>query len=152
MIIDFLYNSEKYKTLSEGISRGLQFLMEEDLASKPVGKYMIDGDKVFAIIQEYSPKDLSEGKMEAHKNYLDIQYIITGSEKMGYIPERHAQQKTPYNPDKDVQFYNEQGSMINVGEGMFALFDTGDAHMPSIADGHCESVKKAVVKIMKEEK
>ena len=52
MIIDALANMDFYKNLNESLYKGLRFLKETDLAALPVGRYEIDGDAVFALVQE----------------------------------------------------------------------------------------------------
>ena len=56
MIIDALANMEFYKGLNEQLYKGLTFLKENDVASLPVGRYDIDGDAVFALVQEYETR------------------------------------------------------------------------------------------------
>ena len=84
MIIDALANMDFYKNLNESLYKGLRFLKETDLAALPVGRYEIDGDAVFALVQEYETHLPEECRWEAHYTYTDIQYIVEGSEKMGW--------------------------------------------------------------------
>ena len=84
MIIDALVNMDFYKNLNESLYKGLRFLRETDLAVLPVGRYEIDGDAVFALVQEYETHLPEECRWEAHYTYTDIQYIVEGSEKMGW--------------------------------------------------------------------
>ena len=84
MIIDALANMDFYKNLNESLYKGLRFLRETDLATLPVGRYEIDGDAVFALVQEYETHLPEECRWEAHYTYTDIQYIVEGSEKMGW--------------------------------------------------------------------
>ena len=84
MIIDALANMDFYKNLNESLYKGLRFLRETDLAALPVGRYEIDGDAVFALVQEYETHPPEECRWEAHYTYTDIQYIVEGSEKMGW--------------------------------------------------------------------
>ena len=76
MIFDNIKNAETYFNLDEKIKKGLEFILNNDLTTFENGKYEIDGDKVTANIQEYDTK--AEGLFEAHKNYIDIQYVISG--------------------------------------------------------------------------
>ena len=84
MIIDALANMDFYKNLNESLYKGLRFLRETDLVALPVGRYKIDGDAVFALVQEYETHLPEECRWEAHYTYTDIQYIVEGSEKMGW--------------------------------------------------------------------
>ena len=84
MITDHIKNAASYKNISDRIKKALDYLENEDLKSLTTGKYELDGDNLFVLIQEYEGKQVENGKCEAHKNYIDIQYIIEGCERMGY--------------------------------------------------------------------
>ena len=109
MIIDALANMEFYKGLNEQLYKGLTFLKENDVASLPVGRYDIDGDAVFALVQEYETHLPEECRWEAHYTYTDIQYVVEGSEKMGWNTLDDIL-KTEDRPEDDV-YYFETGEM-----------------------------------------
>lgn len=68
MIIDKLSNSNLYSGLGERINKAFAYLKETDFIKMELGKYEIEGDNVFALVNEYTTKDENEGKLEAHKN------------------------------------------------------------------------------------
>ena len=80
MIKDKLLNSSAYYNLSERIKIGLFWLENTDLKNIADGKYLIDGDNVYASVQTYDTKD--DVKYESHRRYIDIQYMIDGEEKI----------------------------------------------------------------------
>ena len=147
MITDSLQNASLYYGISEKIAEGLKYLEKTDLSELENGKYEIKGDEIFVIVQDYNTKQLSEGKFEAHRKYIDIQYIIDGAEKMGYVNVHNLKHSTEYDEEKDIQFFNGNGDFVTVEEGSFTLFAPQDAHMPGIEVKTSEYVKKAVVKI-----
>ena len=83
MIKDTLLNAEVYYGLSEGIEKGLEWLLVTDFGSIPDGRYVIDGNKVYANVQSYETK--LDALYEAHRDYIDIQYMISGVEKIGVV-------------------------------------------------------------------
>lgn len=147
MIIDKLENASQYYGIGENISVALKYLENNDLSDFENGKYEIKGDEIFVIIQDYNTKPLSEGKFEAHKKYIDIQYIIKGSEKMGYTYVNNLQSAYEYDETKDIVFFEGNGDFVTVDEGFFTIFYPQDAHMPGIQSKKSEYVKKAVIKI-----
>jgi len=147
MIIDKLENASQYYGIGENISEALKYLENTDLSEFENGKYEIKGDEIFVIIQDYNTKPLSEGKFEAHKKYIDIQYIIKGSEKMGYTYVHNLQSASEYDETKDIVFFEGNGDFVTVDEGFFTIFYPQDAHMPGIQSKKSEYVKKAVIKI-----
>ncbi len=148
MIIDSLDNVKHYRNLSEKIKKAFEFLEEFDFESIEPGKYNVSGDEIFALVSEYNTKEHADARPEAHKRYLDIQYMVKGEEYMGYAPLDDQEVLEPYNVDKDVVFYDAEVSPIKVTEGMFALFFPQDIHAPSMKIGESKLVKKVVVKVL----
>jgi YhcH/YjgK/YiaL family protein len=146
MIIDALANMEFYKGLNEQLFKGLTFLKENDLASLPLGRYEIDGDAVFAIVQEYETHLPEECRWEAHYNYTDIQYVVEGSEKIGWSTLDDVA-KTEDLPEDDVYFFDAEGDHFVVQAGQFAVFAPQDAHRPGVAVEGPAPIKKVVVKV-----
>jgi len=146
MIIDALANMELYQDFNEKIYNALTFLKETDVAALPVGRYDIDGDTIFALVQEYETKPLEQCRWEAHYNYTDIQYVVMGGEKMGYA-NIAGTVKTEDRPAEDVYFLDADGDQFQVKEGFFAIFTPQDAHMPGIAISEPKHIKKVVIKV-----
>lgn len=147
MIVDKLQNATLYSGLSERIVKALNFLHETDLSSLPVGKHEIEGDDLFAVVSEYEPSEPEYCKLEAHRKYIDVQYVISGGEQMGYLPLENQVPTVEYNELKDVEFYREETSYVNIDEGMFAIFFPNDIHMPGVKSDGNAKVKKVVVKV-----
>lgn len=147
MIIDKIQNASFYYGINEKIATALKYLKNTDLSEFQNGKYEIKGDDIFVLIQDYNTKPLSEGKFEAHKKYIDIQYIIKGKEKMGYANVYKLKPATEYDKTKDIMFFEGEGDFVTADEGVFIIFSPEDAHMPGIRTKTSEYIKKAVVKI-----
>ena len=79
---------------------------------------------------------------------IDIQYIVKGSEKMGYANIDSLKTTIEYNDEKDILFGTAEGDLLTVSEGMFALFTPEDAHMPGLCIDSPQAIKKVVVKIL----
>ena len=147
MIIDKLSNSHLYSGLGERINKAFDYLKNSDFSKIEPGKYEIDGENIFALVNEYNTKDESEGKLEAHKKYIDVQFVAKGKELMGYTPLGDQKVVDEYNEQNDITFFSGEKSFVKVDEGMFAIFFPEDVHMPGIKVGEKSYVKKVVVKI-----
>ncbi|MCW0483227.1 YhcH/YjgK/YiaL family protein [Gaoshiqia sediminis] len=124
-----------------------QFL-KQDLSALEVGKYPLAGDLAFAMVSEYQTKLPENAKWEAHKKYIDLQYVISGEEKMGVLPLEKVANPEEYNETKDLIFYGEnEGDYFTATPEAFFLFFPTDVHRPSILVGESKPVKKVVVKI-----
>jgi len=147
MIIDKIENSHLYKNIGERINKSFEYIKATDLKTLPAAKYPIDGESIFALVSEYKTKPESEGKLEAHKKYIDVQYVISGEELMGYVPFGNQQILEPYKEENDIVFFTGDKSFTKVSVGMFAIFFPEDVHMPGISTGKISDVKKLVIKV-----
>lgn len=62
------------------------FLKNSDLEHMEVGRYEIDGDDIYAMIQKQTTAAPENKKAESHYKYIDIQYLICGEEMQGVAP------------------------------------------------------------------
>ena len=150
MIIDKLENAEFYYGLGEKYKKAFEFLKITDMKNIENGKYEIEGNDIFVSVQDYQTKSENESDFEAHKKYTDIQFIITGEEKLGYGNIKNFSPITQFNEEKDIVFLrnNEtKNEFVIAKENYFLIFAPQDAHMPCISIDESTYVKKAVVKI-----
>ena len=146
MVCDLLANAHLYAALGTRIARGLQFLAETDLASLAPGRHELDGKRLFALVSDYTPKPPAEGRWEAHRRYLDLQYVVSGVERMGVaLIDRLT--AGDYDADRDLLWLSGTGDFLTFGAGQFMILWPGDAHMPGIDAGVPGPVRKVVVKI-----
>ncbi len=147
MVYGNIDNWENYQCLNENFNKAFQFLINNDLKELPVGRYDIYGEEVFAMVQEYDTKDEEEGKYEAHKKYIDIQYMVQGEEKVGYAFVENIETCLPYDSEKDFMLLEGKKEFFFLREKEFYIFFPEDAHMPGIAKGNKTRVKKVVIKV-----
>lgn len=122
--------------------------MKKDLAALEVGKYQLIEGEAFVMISEYETKEPENAKWEAHKNYIDLQYVISGEEQMGILPLSKAVNALEYNEQKDLIFYGDNDGELHLASPeAFFLFFPSDVHRPCIKVGESAPVKKLVAKI-----
>ena len=145
MILDTLQNAARYAGLKVGCSEAFGFLDQPGLQDLPDGKYEIAGKRVYAIIERTQGRKVSDGQLEGHRRYLDIQYVVSGEESMGWRPAAGLPSAVSYDEDRDLEFFEgEPESLVRVPAGSFAVFLPTDAHLPLIGDG---PIHKVVVKV-----
>lgn len=147
MILDNLANSDLYKNLHPRIAAAFDWLQRTDLATLPLGKTVIDGEHLFALVQEYTPKEPELLKYEAHRRYWDVQVVAAGIEKMGWAPLSQMTVSEPHDADRDVAFFRGQGQFVLVPQGFFTIFAPQDVHMPGVLAEPLGPVRKVVVKV-----
>lgn len=147
MVVDIISKQNLYKGLSDRIAKGLELLKNTDFLKLADGKYQIEGDNLFYLVQRYKTKKASEAKFEAHKNYIDIQAIIMGKEIIGFEYIENLKEVVPYK--EDVHFFEtpKKYTEARLSEGMFALFYPGEAHIPMCDYDKQNDVLKIVVKV-----
>lgn len=145
MILDTLDNAAKYAGLKTGLPEAFGFLDQPGLVELPDGKHEILGDRVYATIAHESGRDVSDGQLESHRKYIDIQYVISGNESMGWAPREGLNASIEYDEEKDLEFFEGRpASVVEVPPGSFIIFLPSDAHLPLIGNG---SIHKVVVKV-----
>jgi biofilm protein TabA len=146
MILDILENAHRYCTLNEGFTKAFEFLSRSDLKDLPLGKCVIDGDRLYATVSK-GPGRIKEGALlETHEKYIDIQLVLAGTDTMGWKPKSLCNQPTQdYDEKTDLQFFADKpDAWLATESGAFAIFFPEDAHMPLISRGE---IHKVVVKI-----
>ncbi|HKJ43497.1 MAG TPA: YhcH/YjgK/YiaL family protein [Sunxiuqinia sp.] len=122
--------------------------LKQDLKNLESGKYPIVSDEAFAMVMEYQTKQPEDAKWEAHRKYIDLQYIIEGEEKMGVLPLEHAKNALEYDEERDLIFFGENdGEFFHASPQVYFLFFPSDVHRPSVLVEEPASVKKLVIKI-----
>ena len=147
MILDKLENASLYSGISHNLKKGFEFLKNTDLLALSPGRYEIDGNEVFALVSEYDSKNPEDCRLEAHRIYTDIQYLVSGKELIGFETLRDQTVTSEYNPEKDIAFYQGKGTPLLIEAGMFAVFFSEDVHRPCMQVEQPEKVKKVVVKV-----
>ena len=148
MIFDKLENHGNYRGISIELDKAFDYLLETDMNILGTGKHIID-DHTFAACMEYKTKKLALSKNEAHRKYIDVQYVVSGKEKMHVSGIEGLKTTEQYNEENDVIFYeNACECEILAESGHFAVFFPEDAHIPGLNySDESTDVKKVVVKV-----
>ena len=146
MILDQIENAPLYYALHNRFQQAFEYIAGIDIHAIPVGKHEIDGANLYALVQEYNTKLKEQGTWEAHRRYIDLQYVVQGAEGFGYTNIHHLQQGE-YDASKDFLPLQGEGDLITVKSGSFILLMPEDAHMPGMAIGEPAPVRKIVIKI-----
>lgn len=151
MILGHIKNFGQEKDLLPAALRtGLEYLAKTDFAKMPPGKYEIADTDIYVSLSEYTSDRKENKKLEAHVKYIDIQYIISGAENIGYGDlETNLTVKEDKLAEKDAIFYQAvpNETELKLTAGMYAIFFPWDVHRPSCAAGDPATVRKAVVKV-----
>jgi YhcH/YjgK/YiaL family protein len=146
MIIDRIDNAHLYYAVNIKFKWVFDYLHQIDADTIPVGKYEIDGENMYALVQQYNTKLKEQGVWEAHRRYIDLQYVVQGVEGIGYANINHLRQGD-YESSKDFLPLRGEGDLVILHGGSFVILMPEDAHMPGMAIISPAPVRKIVIKI-----
>jgi YhcH/YjgK/YiaL family protein len=152
MILDHIDSAGMYGGLGERIAVGLALLKEDHVINAKPGRYEVQGKDLFYMVDGYTTQPVDQCRLEMHQKYMDIQFIISGVEGIGYAALDGLTVATPYNGEKDVAFYEppaDQSTLV-LTAGMFAIFWPNEPHRPKICVQNPGPIRKIVVKIRME--
>ena len=150
MIFDNIKNCILYSGVNSKFEKAFAFINRVFEENLEVGRYEIEGDDIYAMVQAYETKLETECRFEGHEKYIDIQVVVEGCEMIGVADISKAVPETDYNEEKDIAFYrNCQTASYCIAEaGDFLVLYPHDIHRPGMAcDNIPENVKKVVVKV-----
>lgn len=149
---DMAQLNEQYKANKAEWEAAIEFLSREELDTLSLGRYQLT-EKTYANIQEYVPStpSMKQGRYEAHREYIDIQYALSGEELVYVAALDDARElSSPYSESKDCEFYNlavASNTLSICPEHLVILFPS-EAHMPGRpASEEPDTIRKVVVKI-----
>ncbi len=150
MIAGSIKTIEAQALQTPALSKAIAFLKQADLGALPEGRVELDGATVYALVQSYETIPLESARIEAHKKYIDLQYISEGEEAIGWAPVQRLAEVQEYQEGKDVYFGKmplDRLTLVRLAAGELAVFYPEDAHAPKLMVGSPAHVKKIVVKV-----
>lgn len=151
MIFDKIEQLRQYRDVLPDLEKVCSYLETHDIRILPDGRNEIEGDSFFVNISRMETEPWENREFEAHRLYADIQYVIDGTETIGYLPVNVLGEKIPYDPQTDLEFLDgdtHNATPLVLTSGMAAVFLPGEAHKPCCksSEGTC-TVHKAVFKL-----
>lgn len=146
MIIDSLANASRYYSLHPVFSRAFSLLQDRKWAAQKPGTYEIDKKDLYAMIMSMQGRSKRNAKLEIHRQYIDIQYTVSGEDIMGWKAlQKCAHPIEAYNAEKDYRLYSDKPSTwFSVPSGHFVIFFPEDAHSPLCG---VSQINKIVIKV-----
>jgi len=146
MILDRIENVGQYAHLHPGFGKAFQFLCHKGLLALPSGEHEIEGYRIYAIVARDPARSRARAMLEAHRRYVDIQAVLSGTDEMGWKPRAAcAAPAGVYDPVKDIELFSDPpATWMTVQPGQFTVFFPDDAHAPLVGEGE---IHKIVIKV-----
>lgn len=146
MIIDSIRNRAKYYCLGEEYKEALDFCASVLEDGFKEGDFPLLDGKVVVKNRVLTTKPIEECKWECHRKFVDIHFVASGAEKIGYADTANMT-VVDEKPEKDMVYLAGEGDPVTLPAGYFMITFTDDAHLPAIAVGEPASYEKVVAKI-----
>ena len=147
MIHCTLDESARYESLHPRFKEAFDYIKSHDLRAMEPQRLELRGEELFInrIDAPSNPQD--EQPIEAHESYIDIQVLLEGRERIGWLPRAKClSPRAPYDESKDIIFYHDQPtSYVDLLPGDFVILFPEDGHAPFIGDG--SPISKLIVKV-----
>ena len=136
--------------LPPAIVRAIEGATKLDLAGLAPGRYDLDGDRIFCLIQDAAPRALAHSQAEAHRQYIDIQIPVGACERFGFaLPESGLMPCDDCLEEKDYALYPTPANefFMDVAPGSYLVFFPGELHRPCVAIAGFAPFRRAVIKL-----
>jgi biofilm protein TabA len=150
MIVTDLEHIYQQADLSIALRKAVEFLRLHNIRNLPDGMVEIDGRRLYASVQRYETMQTGSPKFEYHRKYIDVQYIVSGEEIIGWAPIERMTVTEAYDRDKDICFGTVAAGKwtpVFLQAGQLAVLYPEDGHAPRLAAGVPSPVMKIVVKV-----
>ena len=136
--------------LEKRINSAIDYIKGLDIKGIPVNEKIIVDEGFFYSVQNYTTKSEDKCKLESHRKYVDIQFMVLGSERMDISDISRLSIKENYNPDKDVMFWNapKHIATVTLNAGDIIVLYPENAHRGAISTSNCSNVVKIVGKVL----
>ncbi len=136
--------------LPKPLKVAVEHLKQTDFVALPVGNYDLQGKDIYVQVFDMTTKPFAETRAEVHRQYIDVQFLCTGAEKIGVASETgNTKVAEDLLEPRDLLFYSgmENESMLTMTPGSFAVFFPTDVHRPGVAFDQPMTVRKVVIKV-----
>ena len=142
MILDRLEQAQQYLGLDPRFPKAFEFLRRPDLADLAPGRHEIDNDDLYALVVKGTGQPKDQVKLESHRKYIDIQFVVAGLDEMGWRNTAScANVAQPFDAESDVELFSDPvSSWLSVQTGHFTIFFPEDAHAPGAGPGEFHKV------------
>ncbi|WP_308229209.1 YhcH/YjgK/YiaL family protein [uncultured Prevotella sp.] len=125
------------------------WLAKTDLLALPAGQHPIPGTTMKANVEDGENGDLEKRGTESHRQYVDFQYVVKGSERFGLLDHITSKPKGPYRPDIINYTYKvDKTKFVDSEPDKFFIFFPGDWHIAKIkTDKEDQNIRVVVVKV-----
>lgn len=148
MISDAL-NSLPSAGLHPVLQQALTLAIAANPQEKTPGRYALQGENIFMNVMHFTTQSPEQKKAELHQQYIDIQMLLSGEERILFGMSDSARQCEEMHIEDDYQLCSqiadEQAMVLKPGK--FVIFMPGEPHKPGCVVQAPMDIKKVVIKV-----
>jgi biofilm protein TabA len=147
---DLRHAGEILPLLPASLQTALSHLQATDFAAVPAGTYELQGRDIYVMVLDLTTKPKAELRPEVHRNYVDVQFLCSGRERIGVAADSGNNVVSEDRlADRDLLFYREMENetTLEMHPGNFAVFFPSDVHRPACQVDGPQAIRKVVVKV-----
>lgn len=149
MIFSSIYAKDDVNKYPKAIQTAIEYLKSNDFVAMEPGVYEIQGKDIYAQVFDAETGAAAERRPEVHEKYIDVQFLASGEEKLGFTPDTGKYEVDERIDERDLIFYKsvENEGFIVATPGCYSMFFPEDVHRPAVAVDEPMKVRKVVVKV-----
>lgn len=149
MIASSIYAKDDCSKYPKSIQTAIEYIKNHDFTGMKPGDYPIDGTNIYAKVFDITSKKAEDTHPEVHKEYIDVQFWVSGEELMGFAPLKKEYEIIEEHKEQDLYFLGEieNESFLKAVQGDYMVFFPNDIHRPGVAKGQPLNYRKVVVKV-----
>lgn len=149
MIFSSIYSKDDCTNYPAAIQTAIKYLKENDFVSMETGVYEIQGKEIYAQVFDAKTEPVEKKRPEVHEKYVDVQFLVSGKERLGFTPDTGEYEVDERIDDRDLIFYKEvkNEGFIEATPGCYCIFFPNDVHRPAVMSEEAMTVRKVVVKV-----
>lgn len=148
MIFGNIHFLSRYSFLEEAVLKCFAYAKEHDLMKYDPGSYEIEGQNLFVNIVSYETKKREERFWEAHKKYIDLHLMLSGTERIDLNFIENMEQEDFVEKDDFLPLKGEPNGDVVLTDGDFLICYPEDGHRTAVMVGESSVIKKAIFKII----
>ncbi len=149
MIFSSIYAKQTSVNYPKAIQTAIDYLKSHDFVNMEPGVYEIQGKDIYAQVFDAQTESAEKLRPEVHEKYIDVQFLASGKEKLGFTPDTGKYEIDEKFPERDLIFYKkvENEGFIESRPGCYCMFFPEDVHRPAVISGESMKIRKVVVKV-----
>lgn len=149
MIFSSIHTQEDITKYPKAIQIAIEYLRSNDFVAMEPGVYEIQGKEIYAQVFDTETGALETKRPEVHRKFVDVQFLASGRERIGFTPDTGNYEIDEYIEERDLIFYKEveNEGIIEVTPSCYSVFFPEDVHRPGVAAKEAMTIRKVVVKV-----